>query len=98
MRRLAVVVLLIAACVPVRLATSATTATPGFDYGVAAGEITSTSAILWTRAPRPGPLIVGITGVSGEGIDGRVSARAADDLTVRFPARALRASTPRSAF
>ena len=37
MRRVAFVVLAIAACVPVRLATSATTAPPGFDYGVAAG-------------------------------------------------------------
>ena len=56
MRRLAVVVLAIAACVPVRLATSATGAAPGFDYGVAAGEITSSSAVIWTRAPRAGRL------------------------------------------
>ena len=34
---------------------SADAASPGFRYGVAAGEITSTSAVLWTRAPRPGP-------------------------------------------
>ena len=56
MRRLAVVVLAIAACVPVRLATSATGAAPGFDYGVAAGEITSSSAVIWTRAPKAGRL------------------------------------------
>ena len=29
-------------------------ATPAFRYGVAAGEVTSTSAILWTRAPAAG--------------------------------------------
>ncbi len=33
---------------------SADAATPGFPYGVAAGEITSSSAILWTRAPSRG--------------------------------------------
>ena len=60
MRRVALVVLAIAACVPVRLATSATTAAPGFDYGVAAGEITSTSAVLWTRAPTAGRVVLGI--------------------------------------
>ena len=27
---------------------------PGFPLGVAAGEVTGTSAILWSRAPRPG--------------------------------------------
>ena len=29
-------------------------AAPGFQYGVAAGQITATSAVLWTRAPRAG--------------------------------------------
>jgi phosphodiesterase/alkaline phosphatase D-like protein len=32
-------------------AVSADAAAPAFRYGVAAGEITATSAILWTRAP-----------------------------------------------
>jgi phosphodiesterase/alkaline phosphatase D-like protein len=59
-RRLAVVVLAIAACIPVRLATSATRSVPAFDYGVAAGEITSTSAVLWTRAPARGPVVLGL--------------------------------------
>jgi alkaline phosphatase D len=31
-------------------------ADPGFRYGVASGEITSTSAILWTRSNEPGPV------------------------------------------
>jgi alkaline phosphatase D len=60
MRRLAVVALAIAACVPVRLATSATGAAPSFEYGVAAGEITSTSAVIWTRAPGTGRVVLGI--------------------------------------
>ena len=33
---------------------SAEAAAPGFQYGVAAGQITATSAVLWTRAPRAG--------------------------------------------
>ena len=33
---------------------SAEAATSRFAYGVAAGQISSTSAVLWTRAPRPG--------------------------------------------
>ena len=41
-------------------AVSAEAAPPGFRYGVAAGEITSTSAVLWTRAPKPGPVSLGL--------------------------------------
>ncbi len=48
MRRLAV---LAASALLAFAVVSADAATPGFRYGVAAGEITSTSAILWTRAP-----------------------------------------------
>jgi alkaline phosphatase D len=33
---------------------------PVFRYGVAAGEITSTSARLWTRAPAAGPVLLGV--------------------------------------
>ena len=31
-------------------------AAPGFSYGVASGEITSTSALLWARSNQPGPV------------------------------------------
>ena len=31
-------------------------ATPGFRYGVAAGEMTATSALLWTRSNELGPV------------------------------------------
>jgi alkaline phosphatase D len=80
MRRLAFV----AAVATLALAAvAADAATPGFRYGVSAGEITSTSAVLWTRAPRPGPV-----SVSGSGGDWDVDvlgvrATRANDLTVR---------------
>ena len=58
MRRLAV---LVAAATLVLAAASADAASPGFRYGVAAGEITSTSAVLWTRAPRPGAVLLTVS-------------------------------------
>jgi alkaline phosphatase D len=51
MRRLAMLAAVATLAVAV---VSADAATPGFRYGVAAGEITSTSALLWTRAPAAG--------------------------------------------
>lgn len=36
--------------------TPPTAAAPGFSYGVAAGEITATSAVLWTRSNELGPV------------------------------------------
>jgi phosphodiesterase/alkaline phosphatase D-like protein len=53
MRRAAV---LVAAAVLAAAAVAADAQSPGFRHGVAAGDLTSTSAILWTRAPRPGPI------------------------------------------
>jgi alkaline phosphatase D len=47
------VVLPAAATLAVGMAT-AHAAAPGFQYGVAAGQITATSALIWTRAPAPG--------------------------------------------
>ncbi len=47
--------IVLAAAATLALATlSADAATPGFQYGVAAGQITATSAVLWTRAPSAG--------------------------------------------
>jgi alkaline phosphatase D len=96
MRRLAVVVLALAACVPVRLATSATPASSGFEFGVAAGEITSTSAMLWTRTPQAGPvrLLVGRRPAGAKILAGSLHAVAAvaaagDDHTVRVTVRRL---------
>ncbi len=40
----------------------AAAAAPGFSYGVAAGEITSTSAVLWTRSNEPGKVQLRVWG------------------------------------
>jgi alkaline phosphatase D len=53
MRRL--LVLLSAVMLVVGIA-SADAATPGFRYGVAAGNMSTTFAVIWTRAPSPGRL------------------------------------------
>lgn len=55
MRRFAV---LVAAATLVLAVASADAASPDFRYGVSAGEITSTSAVLWTRASRPGAVVL----------------------------------------
>jgi alkaline phosphatase D len=59
----------------------------GFSYGVAAGEIRATSALLWTRAHQAGPVEVEVSRdpdfrriVARR----RAMARMADDLTVRI--------------
>jgi phosphodiesterase/alkaline phosphatase D-like protein len=57
MRRLAVLAALATLAFAV---VTADAATPGFRYGVAAGEVTSTSAILWARAPKAGPVLLGV--------------------------------------
>jgi alkaline phosphatase D len=54
--------LLIAVTTLAVAAVSADAAAPGFQYGVAAGEMRPTSALLWTRAPRPGPLEIDFQG------------------------------------
>ena len=74
------------------LAASSATAAP-FRNGVAAGDVTSTSAILWAQATTPGPLTAEV--LRGGRVVQRRSARAvpANDLTVRVTARGLRAGT-----
>ena len=59
MRRIAVLASLVVLAVA---AVAADAATPGFRYGVAAGEVTATSAILWTRAPAAGSVRLEIDG------------------------------------
>jgi alkaline phosphatase D len=80
-RRLAV---LVAAAILGLAAVSADAAAPGFRYGVAAGEITSASAALWTRAPREGMLVVRVSRTSSMtgGVLYAAEARASNDLTV----------------
>src|SRR5436189_5874993 len=54
----------------------------GFKLGVAAGEVTSTSAILWTRADQSGPVSVEVT-LGPNGFFEVLDARRANDNTVR---------------
>jgi phosphodiesterase/alkaline phosphatase D-like protein len=60
-------------------------ASPGFRYGVAAGEVTATSAILWTRAPKAGPvrLVLLRPGTSTPIRAFALRASSASDLTVQ---------------
>lgn len=73
---------------------SADAATPGFRYGVAAGEITSTSAILWTRAPRAGPVLVSVAAdrEAGERLF-EVRASQRNDFVVQIAVRQLKPAT-----
>jgi phosphodiesterase/alkaline phosphatase D-like protein len=65
-------------------------ATPVFRFGVAAGEITSTSAILWTRAPASGNTRL-VVRLGSQVVAARVlQASAASDLTVQSRVTGLR--------
>jgi alkaline phosphatase D len=81
MRRAAILVAVIVLAMSV---VGADAAGPGFRYGVAAGEVTSTSAVLWTRAPRPGRvrLLVSERRSLNLGVEYRGAAARARDLTV----------------
>ncbi len=85
-RRLAVLAAIAALAIA---AVGADAATTGFRYGVAAGEITSTSAIVWTRAPKASPLVLEL---NGRALPVRAPSRAAD-LTVRVGLSGLRPAT-----
>jgi phosphodiesterase/alkaline phosphatase D-like protein len=68
-------------------------ATPTFRYGVAAGEITPTSVVLWTRAPAAGPVTVVVAG-GGKAVQVSVGrATSARDLTVQGLVRGLKPAT-----
>lgn len=91
MRRLSVFVAAIALAAAALVADAAT---PGFRYGVAAGEITSTSTVLWTRAPAAGPVRVELSRAGG-GPTKRYEwrARPSTDLTVQGVVSGLRRGT-----
>ena len=88
MRRL---VVLAAVAMLAAAAVSADAATPGFRYGVAAGEITATSAILWTRAPVSGPVTVRVARNRSLAASRLATAKTApsDDLTLSMVVRGL---------
>jgi phosphodiesterase/alkaline phosphatase D-like protein len=75
------------------LPASAAGATAGFSFGVAAGEVTATSAKLWTRADAPGRVTLRVK--RGARVVRRYNATAspADDNTVRVRVRHLRPGT-----
>ena len=70
----------------------AATSPPGFAYGVAAGEMTSTGARLWTRAPRPGSVTLTVSG-SGAKRTFVLATTRATDLTVQRAVGGLRPGT-----
>jgi alkaline phosphatase D len=74
---------------------SADAATPRFGYGVAAGEVTSTSAILWTRAPGAGTvrLLMAPGKVAGHSFARDLRALNANDLTVQLRITGLKPGT-----
>jgi alkaline phosphatase D len=65
---------------------------PGFAYGVAAGEMTPTTAKLWTRAPKAGPVTLVVAG-AGTTRRFALAASHSSDLTVQHSARGLRPGT-----
>jgi phosphodiesterase/alkaline phosphatase D-like protein len=88
-------VVIIAASVTLTVAVAvADAADPPFRYGVAAGDVTSTSAILWTRAPKAGLVGLALTprgGTAARVFEGR--ATRANDLTVQRVVRTLKPRT-----
>ena len=67
----------------------ATASAAPFEYGVSAGEITPTSAMLWARAGAPGPVTAEL--LRGGNVVQRRTATAgrASDLTIRVTVRGL---------
>ncbi len=96
MRRLAVIGIM---ALGVGLGTTLAFGAPqlgGFGQGVAAGEITSTSAMLWTRAPRLGSILVRVNTeplMIHPTVTRLVRPKAADDYTVSVRIAGLRPGT-----
>jgi len=65
---------------------------PGFAYGVAAGEMTPTSAKLWARAPKAGLVSLALTG-AGTTRRFALTASRASDLAVQRAVGGLRPGT-----
>jgi alkaline phosphatase D len=93
---------LVAAAVVLTAAVGASTAgfgapgvTPGFQQGVAAGEITPTRVLLWTRAPRTGAVRVELAANARfrAPVVRRGTARAIADRTIRVQIASLRPGT-----
>jgi alkaline phosphatase D len=87
-------VVLSAAATLALAAVSANAADPSFREGVAVGEVTSGSAILWTRTPRPGMVVLTVATQTGIPV-GRFTTRSlrANDRTAQRVVRGLKPST-----
>ena len=85
--RLLVLTLAGLALVPVGAATGSS-----FGLGIAAGEVTPTSAVLWSRADRAGPVTLELSS-RGAVRRVRLRARAENDLTVQARVAGLRPAT-----
>jgi phosphodiesterase/alkaline phosphatase D-like protein len=82
------------AFVPMLLAGAPAAAAAGFTFGVAAGDVTSSSAILWTRADRPGPVTLEVLRRPRGGrvlLRRSTTAEPTSDNTVRLKVAGLRA-------
>ena len=88
MRR-ALALALLAGVLAGAVSASAAARASGFPFGVAAGEVTATSALLWTKAPRAGPVAWEVLGPGGRVASGTVRARPANDGTVTVAVRRL---------
>jgi alkaline phosphatase D len=91
--------LLLTACAPPprRAATSVTgraTAAPHPTHGIAAGEVTSTSAVIWSRCDRAADLYVAVDpALGGKPIEGTARAVAENDFTAKVHVGGLTPNT-----
>ena len=96
--RTLVVLAVAAAALTAGISASAKPGRPGFPLGVAAGEVTPTSAKLWARAPQAGPVTLEVlppnAGTRASPIRAyALRAEAASDLTVQRVVTGLRPAT-----
>jgi alkaline phosphatase D len=85
-----------AAVAAAALASAPALGATGFTHGVAAGEVTKSSAQLWARAAQPGPVLLEVA--SDAGFDRvvhkfKANAAPANDLTVQRLVHGLRSDT-----
>jgi phosphodiesterase/alkaline phosphatase D-like protein len=78
------------------LGSAGSAAAGGFSFGVAAGEVTASSAVVWSRADRPGAVVLELAtdrGFRRATSAVRLRASSANDLTVQARLRGLRPAT-----
>jgi alkaline phosphatase D len=91
LNELAVKVVALLAVIALALTSPGMARGAGFSFGVAAGDVTATSAILWTRADQPGNVTVEVSRTAGRKTVRRtIPAGAPHDNTVSIRIRGLR--------